>query len=198
MTNFRYEHDKVENKAKSRELGRPYFEDRVVCRFMKPGGDIVLPVTDAFKASHFTPRSNAAVDVENARTLQRVYEEFLALGENRDPGFPVREWSQVTRAEAENLIGLGLSTLEKVAAADDSLLRDMTGGRQLKEKAQAWLADAAEKGVVANKAVQLQAELDAAKREIAELTRNLAAAGVTIDGLTAQIAAAPAAKPKGK
>lgn len=189
MTDFRFEWDKVEDVAKSKELGRRFFKDRVVCRFIKQGGDIVLKVWQdgnldpAFENAHFKPRSMDSVDIENARTIRNVFEEFMRVGEQREEGFPVREWSAITRAEAENLIGLGLGTLEKLAVADDSVLRDYTGLMQLKTKAKAWLDDAKDKGIMANKYEAAVKELEGAKEEIADLKEQLRDARTQLDAL---------------
>jgi hypothetical protein len=190
MTEFRFEWDKVEDVAKSKELGRRYFKDRVVCRFLKQGGDIVLTVwqdgklVPSFEQAHFKPRSMDRMDIENAQTMKSVFEEFMKAGEQKDEGFPIREWSAVTRAEAENLIGVGISTLEKLADADDELLRTFTGGRELKQKAQGWLDDAKDKGIMASKYEKLQKELEGEKDKVAELKRQLAAAQEQVDVLT--------------
>jgi hypothetical protein len=190
MTEFRFEWDKVEDVAKSKELGRRYFKDRVVCRFLKQGGDIVLTVwqdgklVPSFEQAHFKPRSMDRMDIENAQTMKSVFEEFMKAGEQKDEGFPIREWSAVTRAEAENLIGVGISTLEKLAEADDEVLRTFTGGRELKQKAQGWLDDAKDKGIMASKYEKLQKELEGEKDKVAELKRQLAAAQEQVDVLT--------------
>jgi hypothetical protein len=190
MTEFRFEWDKVEDVAKSKELGRRYFKDRVVCRFLKQGGDIVLTVwqdgklVPSFEQAHFKPRSMDRMDIENAQTMKSVFEEFMKAVEQKDEGFPIREWSAVTRAEAENLIGVGISTLEKLAEADDEVLRTFTGGRELKQKAQGWLDDAKDKGIMASKYEKLQKELEGEKDKVAELKRQLAAAQEQVDVLT--------------
>jgi hypothetical protein len=190
MTEFRFEWDKVEDVAKSKELGRRYFKDRVVCRFLKQGGDIVLTVwqdgklVPSFEQAHFKPRSMDRMDIENAQTMKSVFEEFMKAGEQKDEGFPIREWSAVTRAEAENLIGVGISTLEKLAEADDEVLRTFTGGRELKQKAQGWLDDAKDKGIMASKYEKLQKELEGEKEKVVELKRQLAASQEQVDVLT--------------
>lgn len=190
MTEFRFEWDKVEDKAKSKELGRRFFKDRVVCRFLKQGGDVVLTVwqdgkiNPAFEQGHFKPRSYDKNDIENAQLMKSVFDEFMKLGEQKDEGFPVREWSALTRAEAENLLGLGLTTLEKVAAADDAVLRDMTGGKELKAKAQAWLDDAKDKGIMASKQEKLTKELEELKLLNEDLKKQLQSAYAQIEVLT--------------
>lgn len=190
MTEFRFEWDKVEDVAKSKELGRRFFKDRVVCRFLKQGGDIVLTVyqdgklNPGFEQAHFKPRSMDKIDIENAETMRRVFDEFMKAGEQKDEGFPVREWSAVTRAEAENLLGLGLTTLEKLAAAPDDVLRSFTGGKELKQKAQGWLDDAKDKGIMASKYEKLQKQLEAKEDEVLSLKKQVASLSEQVEALT--------------
>jgi hypothetical protein len=190
MTEFRFEWDKVEDVAKGKELGRRFFKDRVVCRFLKQGGDIVLTVfqdgklVPSFEQAHFRPRSMDKMDIENAETMRRVYDEFMRAGEQNDEGFPIREWSAVTRAEAENLLGLGFTTLEKLATAPDDVLRTFTGGKELKQKAQGWLDDAKDKGIMASKYERLQKALEAKEDEVVTLKKQIGALVEQVEALT--------------
>jgi adenine-specific DNA methylase len=124
------------------------------------------------------------MDIENAETMRRVYDEFMRAGEQNDEGFPIREWSAVTRAEAENLMGLGLTTLEKLSAAPDDMLRTFTGGKELKQKAQGWLDDAKDKGIMASKYERLQKALEAKEDEVITLKKQIGALVEQVEALT--------------
>ncbi len=98
----------------------------------------------------------------------KMYEDFKAGLEVTPLGFSVRQWGGISKAQAENLIMIGVYTVEDLAAANEqTLARIGMGGRFLKEKAQAWMD--ANKGNAGEELAALRAELNTAVQTISTM-----------------------------
>lgn len=170
MTYFRFEWSKKQDKKKSDELGRPFYIDAVQCRFLKAGGDICLWVDEQFKKSHFeNMRPNDKVKEEETRRMRDEYERFMKEGEKREEGLSIDEWPMVSRAEAENLRVVGITTVEGLAALTDSKLKEVGINRALRDKAGEYLAFAIDTGAAAAKSVKQNEEIERLREELKEL-----------------------------
>jgi hypothetical protein len=116
---------------------------------------------------------------------ERFEEPYKAWKENREAahqGHTIEEWpaifsskhgdlpppKQIAELHANNIF-----TVEDLAALSDGNLFAVHHGRELRQKAQAWLADKEGHAVTDQLAVQLaqaQGELEAMRRQIAKLT----------------------------
>jgi hypothetical protein len=97
-------------------------------------------------------------------------------GQEMSPmGFPIRQWAQVTKAQAENLAMARILTVEELAQATEEMLaRIGMGGRALKETAKAWLESSKgnkgqELAALRAENTDLKAQLDNQGQKIAEL-----------------------------
>lgn len=71
---------------------------------------------------------------------RKMYEQWKSGQEPTQPGFPIRQWAGITKAQAENLVLARVLTVEHLALADEATMQNIgMGGRALKERAAAWL-----------------------------------------------------------
>lgn len=71
---------------------------------------------------------------------KKMYEQWKTGQEVTQPGFPIRQWAAITKAQAENLVMARVLTVEHLAAAEEGVLVSIgLGARELKQRAQAWL-----------------------------------------------------------
>lgn len=71
---------------------------------------------------------------------RKMYEQWKGGQEVTQPGFPIRQWAAITKAQAENLVMARILTVEHLAAAEEAALSAIGfGARELKERAKAWI-----------------------------------------------------------
>lgn len=106
------------------------------------------------------------------------YEAFKKGQEPVHDGYPLKEWPPMTPAMVANLASLNVHTVEQLAAVQDGALMNLgTGGRQIRDKARAWLEQA--KGgeplaALQAKVAELEARLQVAEANKADLAARLA------------------------
>ena len=156
----------VKLEWKSRQEGRPIFEDRDFVRIIIPGDRrsmAVEPVGDAHK-----------------ERWPREYEAFRAGREAPLEGTPLSEWpvSLMGPARVQELAYFNLRTVEQLAAVNDAQLQNLgMGSRELRERARTWL-EVAEKG--AGPIERLISRNEELARETERLTRELKAANAEL------------------
>lgn len=104
---------------------------------------------------------------------RQMYDDWKSGKEVNQPGFPIREWAAITKAQAENCVSARVFTVESLAAADEATLGVLgMGARALKDKARAWLD--ANKGNSGEELAALRAENQTLKSNQEELRGKLA------------------------
>lgn len=147
----------VEVPAKSREAGRPIFEDVDFVRICVPGSQLTIierPV-DEFDQQRFPIHWQA---YQNSQC------------DAREVGTPIRQWPMLSPAIREELHAMKFRTVEQLAAATDQQLSDIgmvagMAGQALRGKAQAYLEAAAGAASVE----KYQSEVEALRAELAEM-----------------------------
>jgi len=135
---------------KSKQEGRPIYEDRPFITIYYPG--IANKVTKRF------------VEDGDKERFPRQWEAFQKQAEESHVGFPIGEWSQLSKSQIAELKAMHIHTVEQLAGMPDSQL-PMIGARDLIEKAQLWTSKAGEKAVES----KLMAENESLKDRIAAL-----------------------------
>ena len=149
----------VKMEFKSKQAGRPIFEEREFVRIIIPGDRrsmAVEPVGEEHKGRW--PKEYAAFKSGRAAPLE---------------GTPLREWpvSAMTAARAEELAFFNIKTVEQLSALNDAQLQNLgMGARELRERARLWLA-VAKSGAAPLE--RLQAENERLTAENERLTRDL-------------------------
>lgn len=116
----------IENKAKSREAGRPIFEDREYVEIIIPGSKNERPVRP--------------VREQDKERWPDEYRRFKEGQEEAQDGTPLEQWPRMTRSRVYELKAVGVFSVEDLAALTDANLSNIgPDGRELREAAQAFM-----------------------------------------------------------
>lgn len=139
------------NEAKSKEAGRPIFEDVEYIEILTPG------------ERDYPHRPVREGDKERFATQ---YERWKRTGEGEAlEGTPLSEWPGITRSLVEELRFFNVRTVEQLAGMADSNCQKIMGGQTWKQKARDYLERAQ-----ANAPMEkMNAELATRDNEIATL-----------------------------
>lgn len=154
----------IENERLSREENRPIFEDKEFVRIKFPGDTKRVHVAPAGENYRRDPGSNSWVSYKE--DFPRHYELFKKGMEQIAVGTPISELPFLTEGKRAELRAINILTAEHLAGLEGpSLDRLGMGGRELKNKAQAYL-DKASNGVSESRFI---AENEALKQELASM-----------------------------
>jgi hypothetical protein len=164
--------DAVENKAKSREAGRPVYDDREMVRIRIAGDKLSSVVAPAHDQSSVTnPHTQRRYTY--AELHEGPYEAFKKGQEYRGSGTPLEELTFLTAAIRKTLHGFNIYTAEALAALDGTPLQKLgMGGREWKDQAQAYLDRAsgtADLSRFAQENADLRAQLEALQEQMAAI-----------------------------
>jgi hypothetical protein len=155
----------IELKAESERAGRAIFEDREFVRILVPGDRLLNVVHQV------TP--------EIIDRFPEAYARWKANQSESVIGTPLEQWPPVTKARAYELKAINIRTVEELAGIPDGVLANLgMGGRELRAKAQAWIAAASGNA----QAGAMAAENEALKQRLAALE----------DAIARMVAAPPA------
>lgn len=153
----------VEDRTASEREGHPVFKEVVFFRAVIPGDR---------QSNYCQPMKD-----ENKRRFPRAWAAFEARNENPIQGLPIDQWPPISRSMAMTLQVMNIQTVEMLAEVNDNHIGALgQQGRELREKAKAFLALAKDSAVThayaaENKALKdNQAEM---QRQIADLASRL-------------------------
>jgi hypothetical protein len=141
----------IKNAFRSEQEGRPIFEEREYIKIIVPGDSkttVDCPVTDEFRGR-----------------FEKQYEKFKKGLAQAVEGTPLEMWPQMTVGLCAELKAMNISTVDQLAALDDSKAQKIMGSHELRRKAQLFLSAA--KGEAENN--KITAELQKRDDEIALL-----------------------------
>lgn len=121
----------VKDGPKSQKAGYDIYREELFVRICIPGDKNAVyfqPATPKHK-TRFPQAFNA---------FQRREQSHI------DEGMPVEQWAPITRALALTLRSLHIHTVEALASVHDGHIDHLPNGRDLREKARSWLANASE------------------------------------------------------
>lgn len=153
------------NKRKSDEAGRPIYDDVEKVRIRTAGDPKNVFVSPAHAPSCVRdPATNKPLTY--AELHAAPYEAFQRNIEYRGSGTPLSEAPFVSAGKRRELEALGVMTVEALAGLEGTNLGRLgMGGRELKTKAEAWLAKASGSA----ETTRLVAELAAMREELDRL-----------------------------
>lgn len=181
-----FENFPVLNEAKSKEEGRPIFEDMEVVRIHMGGDRLQAPVFPAWAevpGGIEDEETGLTRPGTYAEKYAKQYEQFKKGERQTKSGTPVEALPFLTPAKVKELKGLNIYTAEGLAALDGQPLKTLgQGGREWKNQAQAYLDNAAGSANVTRLASEnefLKAELERMKAEQSQYRQVLDAERVT-------------------
>lgn len=152
----RFYMDALKNKTKSKEAGRPIFDDvEFVEKFVVGDKTSIVqrPATDLDRRQH-----------------AQEYALFKQGDAEQVSGTPLKELPGVTKSQLEELVYVKVRTVEQLASISDGNLQQMgMGYRSLRDRAKDWLAAAQGHAPTA----ALRAELEQRDKQIAAMQSQL-------------------------
>ncbi len=161
------------NIPKSKEHGRPIYDDVEVCRIRMSGDRLNSPVFPAHtEAPGYIDREDGTTEkVTYAQKYNRQYLDFKAGKAQTQAGTPLAELPFLTQAKRMELKALHIYTAEALASLDGQPLKTLgQGGREWKNQAQAYLDNANGSATV----TKLASDNEFFKAEIERLSAELA------------------------
>jgi hypothetical protein len=157
----------TKNDAKSREAGRPIYDDMEVVEVRFAGDRNKISVFPALaECGEVQDEDGNTRKITYAERWSDQYKRFKAKSQQIAEGTPVDELPFLTQAKRAELKALSIYTAEALAALDGQPLKNLgQGGRDLKNQAQAYLDNASGSANV----VKMAAELEELRRTVAEL-----------------------------
>ena len=161
----------VEDRNATIQAGYPKYRD-VNWALITPSGskDTVERVAEEWLDHLDQQAREGRFNREWARMFRDFYKEWLVTGEVPLNGTSIKLWPGATPAQVENLLAIKILTVEDLAAAnEDGLRRIGMGGRELRDKAIAWLKSAADHGSVAAENAALKQEVESLRGAVKAL-----------------------------
>ena len=165
----------TQNEAKTREAGRPIFDEMEVCEIRMAANKQtvgVFPAHEVFKRVHRNDGSSE--ELTYAIAFNDQYKKFKNNEAQDLSGTPLSEAPFLSQAKRLELKAMNVHTVEALAAVDGQPLKQLgMTGREMKNQAMAYLAKASEGADVTRIAaenVAMSQELSVLRKQIEELT----------------------------
>lgn len=169
-----FENHSVLNEAKSKEKGRPIYEDMEVCRIRMGGDRLQAPVFPAWAEAPGGMLNDEGymVPATYKEKYATQYKQFQAGEAQTKEGTPIEALPFLTAAKQKELKSLHIYTAESLASLDGANLKSLgQDGRSWKNQAQAYLDNAAGSAVatrLADENTYLRQRLEELERERAQ------------------------------
>ena len=148
----------VYKKGKSKQEGRPIYEDQEYVQMLIPGDKNEIP--------------DMPVKDEHKERWPDQYKRFKEKQEPTTSGTPLHQWPEMTPARVSALKDINVFTVEQMANLNDVALKQVgPDGHELKRRAQNYL-EVAEGVKSVEEMDELKARLDALESENKELKKN--------------------------
>lgn len=148
----------IQNNFRSEQEGRPVYDDVEMVRIIIPGD-----------------RRTEVYERVNSGHRERYWVQYQAFKDNVEApvsGTPIEEWPPLSPAAAKNLRYLNIRTVEALASVSDTVLGEIgMGARELREKAQQWLASVSD---VRPALAAAKADNDALREQLQQMQAQMA------------------------
>lgn len=157
------------NEAKSKEAGRPIYDEMEVCELRYAGNRLTVGVFPAHEMCEWVedPETRMRTRITYAQKYNQQYLAFKDGKAQAASGTPLEELPFLSAGKRLELKAIHINTAEALAALDGQPLKQLgMGGRELKDKAQLYLDNAAELSTLEGlkrENERLKAELEASK-----------------------------------
>lgn len=175
----RFYNEAVLNEGRTKEQGRPIYDDREFCEIRSAGNRQTVWVFPAHEVWKVAPNDMTGIpdQITYAMRFNDQYKKFKANEAQTMSGTPLEEAPFLTQAKRLELKALNVHTLEQLASIDGAPLKQLgMGGREWKNQAIAYLEKAAGTSDVTKLAADvagLRDTLSEKDKEIAELREAL-------------------------
>lgn len=154
-------------EAQSRDEGRPIYEDRPFITILFPGDR-----TKKIQRFAYLTQEEAGNNPPDPDRFPRQWDAFQRNQAQQPIGLPLKEWPPLSKSQVLELNGIGIHTVESLAAMPDTALTFL-GARELRTKAQAWIdsskGHAHESALIAENE-QLKSRLEVLEQQVRALS----------------------------
>ena len=159
------------NEAKSKEAGRPIFDEMEVCEVRMAANKQTVGVFPAHEVFKKISRNDGSMEeLTYALAFNEQYKKFKANETQELAGTPLSELTFLSQGKRLELKALNIHTAEALASLDGTPLKMLgIGGREMKNQAAAYLAKAAGNADV----TALAAENVALSERMAEMSKQI-------------------------
>lgn len=167
-----------EDKKASLEKGYTVMKDVEMVYITPPFTKDVIPKEIKAWKEQLEWQVNAGrISEEDRQHYLKAYDHWKKGLEAPLDGVPIKGWPVLSPAQQQTLIGLNIRTVEMLAALNDEGAKYIgMGAIEMKHKAQAWLAQAQDKGQVTIEMASLKAkneQLEATVKQLQEQVQRL-------------------------
>lgn len=170
-------------------------EDRVTVRQIGSNDSTIFKV-DTWLAQNDLDVKQGRLNPSFAQHYKEAYKLWKAGQELPVQGTPIKTWPILSPSQVGALLAIHVRTVEDLAGLNDEGLRRVgMGAIDLKQKAQAWLSQAQDKGPLTMEVAALKKENETLKLSLDSLHEKLnalqkqAPTHIDVPGLAAEIAA---------
>lgn len=136
----------LENKTESLKQGHPVHKE--------------VEWVDLIIAGDKNNKPSMRVTEEHKMRFREEYQAFKDGVEAPLNGTDIREWNSITRSRAEDLVKMGIRTVEDLAGAPDNAIQRIgMGAREIVKKAQLFIGNKDELGETKAQLAQLQKQV---------------------------------------
>lgn len=169
---LRFFSEPVELPGKSAEQGRPVYVERDFVGITNPGSrdEVVRRAEDKAKEDEF---------------IAWAYAKWKKTQQQVTDGTPLETVPFLNKSQVAELKGLAIHSLETLATAPEQAINRMMGLRDLKKKAEAYLAAAKDTAIV----TRLQGELEQRDSKIALMEKQMAEMNARFEELSRRVTA---------
>lgn len=188
---LKFYYDSAPNTFASTQAGRAIFDTVLMVQIIAPGQNASTPHVELERV--WSEESIKALDLKSPvkrSASYMLYEEQIerfkrGTAQLELGGTPLKQWPRISQGLAATLVGANIHTVEQLANMPDSNLMEIgIGGRELRDQAKEFLAQAAGTSDVS----KLVAENTTLKSENQRLQTELAMASQITSQLQAQVA----------
>jgi hypothetical protein len=148
--------------------------DMVTVRQIGSNDSVKFVVEDWF-AQNKVEVVQGRLSPQHDELYRESYRRWKAGQEMPVQGTPIKTWPVLSPAQVASLLKIHVRTVEELATLNDEGLKRLgMGGIALKQKAEAWLAQAQDKGPLTMQMTQLQQENELLKANLASLQATVA------------------------
>lgn len=171
----------VQNPSKSKEAGRPIFDDMEICEIRVPGSRNMSPhPATEISHKHSDMYGTEEIPVTYAERFSKQYRQFKAQEAQTISGTPLQHAPFLTEARRAELRALNIYTVEQLAVIDGIELKNIGhAGRDLKNAAIEYIESS--KQNAPNIAMQEELEALRARNQILEEDNQLMKARAETD-----------------